>query len=219
MTEFDLPATAADAAPEFTNADTAKAWLENVPLANVAAAQQQLLAQLREVNRFEAPPAARLATLEAVREAVHFVEIEQARLLTLKAAWLMDTVGLRGAQTEISAIKVVAARTATNVIDRAIQVHGSLGYTTDLPLESMYRHARYGRIVDGPDEVPRDRTNLAWRAAELVAAEIGIEPDVRLHIDKRIPVAGGMAGGSAGSPSPVGSKSVFRNFTSTDVGI
>ena len=81
------------------------------------------------------------------------LEIEQARLLTLKAAWLMDTVGLRGAQTEISAIKVVAARTATNVIDRAIQVFGGAGVSGDWPLADMYAHARTLHLVDGPDDV------------------------------------------------------------------
>lgn len=79
MKDIDLPATAADAAPEFTEAATAKAWLENVPLANVAAAQQQLLGQLHEFNRYATPAPSRLATLEALREAVQFVEIEQAR--------------------------------------------------------------------------------------------------------------------------------------------
>jgi acyl-CoA dehydrogenase len=81
------------------------------------------------------------------------IEIEQARLLTLKAAWLMDTVGKKGAQFEISAIKVVAARLATTVIDRAIQMFGAAGVTDDWPLASMYRHARTLHLVDGPDEV------------------------------------------------------------------
>jgi acyl-CoA dehydrogenase len=81
------------------------------------------------------------------------MEIEQARLLTLKAAWLMDTVGKDGARVEISAIKVVAPRVATNVIDRAIQVHGGAGVSQDTPLAEMYAHARTLHIVDGPDEV------------------------------------------------------------------
>ena len=81
------------------------------------------------------------------------MEIEQARLLTLKAAWLMDTVGAKGARIEISAIKVVAARTATNVIDRAIQLFGGAGVSSDWPLADMYAHARTLHLVDGPDDV------------------------------------------------------------------
>ncbi|GAA3122269.1 acyl-CoA dehydrogenase family protein [Streptosporangium carneum] len=79
--------------------------------------------------------------------------IEQARLLTLKAAWLIDTVGARAAAAEISAIKVVAPRMACEVIDRAIQVHGGMGVSDDVPLAAMYAQARAMRIFDGPDEV------------------------------------------------------------------
>lgn len=81
------------------------------------------------------------------------MEIEQARLLTMKAAWLMDTVGNKGARFEISAIKVIAARTATTVIDRAIQIFGGAGVSDDWPLADMYAHARTLHLVDGPDEV------------------------------------------------------------------
>ncbi|MCZ7527228.1 MAG: acyl-CoA dehydrogenase family protein [Acidimicrobiia bacterium] len=81
------------------------------------------------------------------------LEIEQARLLTMKAAWLMDTVGNKGARFEISAIKVAAARVATDVIDRAIQVFGGAGVSDDWPLAAMYAHARTLHLVDGPDEV------------------------------------------------------------------
>jgi acyl-CoA dehydrogenase len=81
------------------------------------------------------------------------LQIEQARLLTMKAAWMMDTVGKKAAQMEISAIKVVAARVATDVIDRAIQVFGGVGVTDDFPLAAMYAHARTLHLVDGPDEV------------------------------------------------------------------
>jgi acyl-CoA dehydrogenase len=81
------------------------------------------------------------------------IEIEQARLLTMKAAWLMDTAGNKGARFEISAIKVVAARVATTVIDRAIQLFGGAGVSDDWPLAAMYAHARTLHLVDGPDEV------------------------------------------------------------------
>jgi hypothetical protein len=85
MKNLDLPEYSADAAPEFIDAPSAKAWLENVPLANVATAQQQLLSQLQEFNRFDTKATSRLAALEAVREAVQFVEIEQARRFTNRA--------------------------------------------------------------------------------------------------------------------------------------
>jgi acyl-CoA dehydrogenase len=81
------------------------------------------------------------------------MEIEQARLLVLKTAWLMDEVGAKGARTEIAAIKVIAPRVAAQVIDRAIQVHGGGGVSQDFPLASMYAWARILRIADGPDEV------------------------------------------------------------------
>jgi len=85
MKDLQLPELAADAAPEFTDEASAKAWLENVPLANVAAAQQQLLAQLQQFNRYETKAISRLAVLEVLREAVQFVEIEQARRFTNRA--------------------------------------------------------------------------------------------------------------------------------------
>jgi acyl-CoA dehydrogenase len=81
------------------------------------------------------------------------IEIEQARLLTMKAAWLMDTVGNKGARFEIAAIKVVAARMAQTVIDRAIQLFGAAGVTDDFPLAQMWTYARTIRLADGPDEV------------------------------------------------------------------
>jgi acyl-CoA dehydrogenase len=80
-------------------------------------------------------------------------EMTAARLMTLQAAWKMDQGGTAAALTDIAMIKFYGATVLYNVIDRAIQIHGSLGYTTDLPLESMYRHARAARIYDGPDEV------------------------------------------------------------------
>lgn len=81
------------------------------------------------------------------------MEIDQARLLTLNAAWKMDRHGKRVARQEISMIKVVAANMVMNVLDRAIQVHGSLGMTDDTPLAMMWRFSRMLRLADGPDEV------------------------------------------------------------------
>ncbi len=81
------------------------------------------------------------------------IEIEQARLLTMKAAWLMDTVGAKGARFEIAAIKVVAARVAGQVIDRAIQLFGGAGVSDDWPLAELWTYVRTVRIVDGPDDV------------------------------------------------------------------
>jgi acyl-CoA dehydrogenase len=81
------------------------------------------------------------------------IEIEMARLLTMKTAWLMDTVGNRHARVEVAAIKVAAPEVALRVVDRAIQVHGGGGVADDFPLASMYAHLRTLRLADGPDEV------------------------------------------------------------------
>ena len=82
-------------------------------------------------------------------------EMQAARLMTLHAAWVMDTQGASAARTEVALIKFYGAKVLHDVVDRALQVHGSLGYSTDLPLEQMYRFARAARIYDGPDEVHR----------------------------------------------------------------
>jgi len=81
------------------------------------------------------------------------IEIEMVRLLTMKTAWLMDTVGNKSARTEISAIKVAAPKMALKVMDRAIQVHGGGGVSDDFPLAWMWAHQRTLRLADGPDEV------------------------------------------------------------------
>ena len=81
------------------------------------------------------------------------IEIEQARLLVLKAAWMIDTVGAKGARKEIAAIKVAVPQMAQRVIDNAIQAHGGAGVSQDTVLAAMYAGIRTLRIVDGPDEV------------------------------------------------------------------
>jgi acyl-CoA dehydrogenase len=82
-------------------------------------------------------------------------EMQAARLMTLHAAWVMDTQGTAAARQPISLIKFYGAGVLHDVIDRAVQAHGSLGYSTHLPLEAMYRFARAWRLYDGPDEVHR----------------------------------------------------------------
>jgi acyl-CoA dehydrogenase len=81
------------------------------------------------------------------------IRIEQARLLVLKTAWLVDTVGNRGARTEIAAIKVAVPEVTKYVVDRAIQAHGGMGVSQDTPLAALYAQARLLQIADGPDEV------------------------------------------------------------------
>jgi acyl-CoA dehydrogenase len=82
-------------------------------------------------------------------------EMQAARLMTLHAAWVIDQHGAPAARREIGLIKFFGAKVLHDVIDRAIQIHGSWGYSSDLPLEAMYRHARAARIYDGADEVHR----------------------------------------------------------------
>ena len=99
------------------------------------------------------------------------MEVDQARLLTLYAAWLMDTEGKRRARQAISEIKVVAANMVMDVLDRAIQVHGSLGMSDDTPLAGMWRFSRMLKVADGPDEVhkmviARRELNRAAKRAE-----------------------------------------------------
>jgi acyl-CoA dehydrogenase len=100
---------------------------------------------------FGKPVATRSNILDWVAEAR--IELEMIRLLTLKTAWLIDTVGNKHARTEIAAIKVAAPNVALKIIDRAIQVHGGGGVSDDFPLAMMYAHVRTLRLADGPDEV------------------------------------------------------------------
>jgi len=107
----------------------------------------------RAVSRYT--HGSRLAEKQMIQDwvALSAAEMQAARLLTLQAAWTMDQVGASNARLEIGMIKYWGAKVLHDVIDRAIQVHGSLGFSGDLPLEQMYRAARAARIYDGPDEV------------------------------------------------------------------
>src|SRR6202167_231233 len=121
---------------------------------SIGAAERALEAMCKravERTTFGQPVASRANIQDWIAEAR--IEIEMARLLTLKAAWLMDTVGHRHARTEIAAIKVAAPSIALKVIDRAIQVHGGGGVSDDFPLAWTYAHLRTLRLADGPDEV------------------------------------------------------------------
>jgi acyl-CoA dehydrogenase len=100
---------------------------------------------------FGKPIAAQGVVREWIAEAR--VEIEQLRLLVLKTAWLMDTVGNRGAHTEIQAIKIATPTAVQRIVDRAIQVHGAGGVSQDFPLAELWAAARTLRLADGPDEV------------------------------------------------------------------
>ncbi|OUZ06468.1 acyl-CoA dehydrogenase [Aeromicrobium sp. PE09-221] len=110
-----------------------------------------MISRAQERVTFGEPVANRSNIQDWIAEAR--IDIEMIRLLTLKTAWLMDTVGNQKARTEIAAIKVAGPQVALKIIDRAIQVHGGAGVTDDVPLAGFYAHQRTLRIADGPDEV------------------------------------------------------------------
>jgi acyl-CoA dehydrogenase len=120
----------------------------------IGTAERALEMMCRRANEREAFGGP-LADKQFVQESIAAsrMEIDQARLLTLYAAWKMDTEGKRAARQSISAIKVIAANMVMEVLDRSIQVHGSLGMTDDTPLASLWRFSRMLRLADGPDEV------------------------------------------------------------------
>jgi acyl-CoA dehydrogenase len=134
-------------------------------------ALELMCARAASRNTFGQPVAERANIQDWIAESR--IEIEMARLLTMKAAWLMDTVGNKHARTEIAAIKVAAPAVALKVIDRAIQVHGGAGVSGDFPLATMYAHLRTLRLADGPDEVHKRsiaRQELRRLTAEPVPA-------------------------------------------------
>lgn len=116
---------------------------------------EKMCRRTQERITFGKPVSERTVTLERIAEAR--ISIEQARLLTLKAAWMMDTVGNKAARTEIAMIKVAVPNMACNVIDLAIQAFGGAGLGNDYGLAVAYSMARVLRIADGPDEVHRNQ--------------------------------------------------------------
>ncbi len=131
-------------------------------------ALQAMCARAASRVAFGQPLAARANVQDWIAESR--VEIEMARLLTLKAAWLMDTVGNRQARLEIAAIKVAAPNVALQVLDRAIQVHGGGGVCDDFGLAAAYAHLRTLRLADGPDEVHKMSIARRELAPHLVSA-------------------------------------------------
>jgi len=120
----------------------------------IGAAERALAMLCRRASErvtFGAPIASRANVQDWIAESR--IEIDMVRLLTLKAAWLIDSYGNKHARTEIAAIKVAAPQVALKVIDRAIQIHGGGGVSQDFPLAWLYAHIRTLRLADGPDEV------------------------------------------------------------------
>ncbi|HET7507894.1 MAG TPA: acyl-CoA dehydrogenase family protein [Solirubrobacterales bacterium] len=141
-------------------------------------AHEMMCRRANERHAFGGPLADKQFVQEAI--AASRMEIDQARLLTLYAAWKMDTEGKRAARQAISAIKIVAANMVMDVLDRAIQVHGSLGMTDDTPLAIMWRFSRMLRLADGPDEVHKmvlaRRELNRWSKRAEAEAEGNLEP-------------------------------------------
>jgi len=141
-------------------------------------AHEMMCRRANERSAFGGPLGEKQFVQEAI--AASRMEIDQARLLTLYAAWKMDTEGKRAARQAISAIKIVAANMVMDVLDRAIQIHGSLGMTDDTPLAIMWRFSRMLRLADGPDEVHKmvlaRRELNRWSKRAEAEAEGNLEP-------------------------------------------
>jgi acyl-CoA dehydrogenase len=136
-------------------------------------ALQLMCTRLSSRVAFGGPVARQSIWHERIAEAR--IRIEQARLLTLKAAWMMDTAGNKAAKGEIAMIKVVAPNLACDILDMAIQAHGGGGMCDDFPLAYAYTLARTLRLADGPDEVHRNaiaKLELARHAAPTAGARV-----------------------------------------------
>jgi acyl-CoA dehydrogenase len=118
-------------------------------------ALEKMCLRVKSRTTFGKPVAERTVTLERIAESR--IMIDQARLLTLKAAYMMDTVGNKAARAEIAMIKVAAPVMACTILDWAIQAHGAAGVCDDFGLAQAYAHARTLRLADGPDEVHRNQ--------------------------------------------------------------
>jgi acyl-CoA dehydrogenase len=116
---------------------------------------EKMCLRVKSRTTFGEPVAERTVTLERIAESR--IMIDQARLLTLKAAYMMDTVGNKAARAEIAMIKVAAPAMACRILDWAIQAHGAAGVCDDFGLAQAYAHARTLRLADGPDEVHRNQ--------------------------------------------------------------
>ena len=145
---------------------------------SIGAAERALELMCQRLNRrvaFGKPVAAQSVWHERIAEAR--IMIEQARLLTLKAAYMMDTVGNKAARAEIAMIKVVAPNVALQVLDWAIQAHGAAGVSEDFPLAYSYANQRTLRLADGPDEVHRNaiaKLELARHAVRTSEVEMPV---------------------------------------------
>ncbi len=191
MNQLDLPEISPQAAPEFMDAATAKAWLENVPLANVAAAQHQLLAQMQEFNRFAVSAVSRLATLEALREAVQFVEIEQARRFTNRAlpmaeaesAVFDDTLAL-WEQMHLGYLRCLAAAVAEETgmqSQRGLVCQRVLAYTG---LKMFHYHRAYRQV---PKYVWHDLHDGYARAEALEVADAPVKDYLNRDVNDTSP--------------------------------
>ncbi|MGH8706496.1 MAG: hypothetical protein ACREVD_00350 [Burkholderiales bacterium] len=173
---LQLPAIDPAARPEFADGASARAWLEHVPLANVSAAQHQLLIQVEELNRFAADAASRLAALEAVREAVNFVQIEQAKRFTNRAlpmqeseaALFEDTIEL-WEQMRLGYLRCLEAEVAPLRGKRALLAQRALAYSG----LRMFHHYRAYRQVPGRDW--RNLHQMYARAERLGVAEQAVK--------------------------------------------
>ena len=126
---------------------------------------------------------ARLGDMQMVQDLIaeSYTDLQTARLLTLQAAWHLDRHGGHKSRREIAMVKFYVPRVLLNVLDRAIQVHGSLGYSCDMPLEEMYRHARAMRIADGADELHKQTV-----ARDLLRHQESVEEWPSEHVPTQI---------------------------------
>ncbi len=177
-TDFELPQISAEAAPEFSDVLTCKAWLEHVPLANVGEAQRQLLAQLTEFNRFPCKAAMRLQILEALREAVAFVQIEQAKRFTNRALPMAEGESAIFAETtalwEQMRVGYLHCMMASGAGETGMRTHAALLAQRVLAYcgLKMFHHYRAYREVPNSDWRALHRTYKFAEALDVAAQEV-----------------------------------------------